>query len=626
MVARMCGIAGKVSSRGPVDPSLVERMCAAQEHRGPDSRGLHSSTGVALGIQRLKVIDLETGDQPIYNEDRTVAVVLNGEVYNFRELREELRARGHVFATAGDTEVIVHLYEEMGPDLVRRLNGMFCFALWDARRERLLIARDRVGKKPLNYYEANGELTFASELAALAADAAMPRRVDSTALDAYLAYGYVPAPSTIWQGVRKLPPGHMLIWEGGRSTVHRYWRLDFSREDDRDLPDLEAAVREQVSAAVRRRLISDVPLGAFLSGGVDSSVVVAEMAFHSSMPVKTFSIGFADQHFNELPKARQIAELFSTDHHEFEVEPDAVGLLPKLVRHYGEPYADSSAIPSFHLAEQTRDHVTVALNGDGGDENFAGYLRHVANSAGAFVDHIPLPARRVTERASAAVLDAQERRSARVYARRYLTTLADSAPDRYAAHVGFFTAAERRSLLAADVARDADQEWTANVLRGAWSTATGSSRLDEILQTDVETYLPGDLLTKIDIATMASSLEARSPLLDPDVMGLAASIPDRYKVRRGSKKWILRHAYRDRLPREILDGPKRGFAVPLGRWLREDLRSWIDERLLDPASASGVLDSEAVQKVVSAHMDGRTDRAQQIWALVCLEEWHRQFA
>src|SRR5262245_2835700 len=342
----MCGIAGKVSRRGDVPTGLVEAMCERQAHRGPDSRGIHRSEGVTLGIQRLRVIDLETGDQPIYNEDRSVAVVLNGEIYNFPELRAELERRGHSFYTKTDTEVIAHLYEERGPKLVEELNGMFAFAVWDEPRRRLLLARDRVGKKPLFYAQGDGWLSFASELTALTADPDVRTEIDASSIDCYLAYGYIPAPWSIWSEVHKLRPAHTLVWENGETETERYWELDYSHKRADDRRQLEEELRERIGAAVRRRMISDVPLGAFLSGGVDSSIVVSEMAAASTQPVKTFSIGFEEEEYDELPRARVIAERFGTEHHEFMVEPDAIDLVPKLVRHYGEPYADSSAIPT----------------------------------------------------------------------------------------------------------------------------------------------------------------------------------------------------------------------------------------------------------------------------------------
>jgi len=621
----VCGIAGKVDRDAGVPTALVERMCALQEHRGPDSRGIFSGEGVGLGIQRLRVIDLETGDQPVYNEDRSVVVVLNGEIYNYRELREELARRGHTFSTHGDTEVIAHLYEEHGANLVEHLDGMFAFALWDARRRRLLIARDRVGKKPLFYAARGGSLSFASELTALMADEEIPREIDPAALDCYLAYGYIQAPRSIWRAVRKLPPAHRLLWEGGEARVERYWRLDYSRKAEAPLPELEEELRDRVSAAVRRRMIADVPLGALLSGGVDSSIVVSEMAEAASGPVKTFSIGFAQEEYDELPLARLTAERYGTEHEELTVEPDAIAIAPKLVRHYGEPYADSSAIPSFYLAQMTREHVTVALNGDGGDESFAGYLRHVANSLSAGLDRVPRPLRRGV--ASAAErLSFGEARGMRSYLRRFLTSVGEDGPGRYAAQISIFDANARGELYGEPVP-DAIRAQTDATISGPWRAASGRSRLDVLLETDVQTYLPGDLLTKMDIASMAYSLEARSPLLDPELMQFAASLPVKYKARLTEKKWILRRAYRGRVPDEVLDGKKRGFGVPLGAWLRAELRDFSREVLLDPSTLElGLFREAPVRALLDLHQSGEGDRSAQIWALLMLALWRREVA
>jgi asparagine synthase (glutamine-hydrolysing) len=621
----MCGIAGKVARVGDVRRASIEAMCARQRHRGPDSHGVHSGEGVGLGIQRLRVIDLETGDQPIYNEDRSVCVVLNGEIYNYRELRERMLERGHTFSTRSDTEVLVHLYEDYGAELVTKLSGMFAFALWDSTARRLVLARDRVGKKPLHFFEGGGELTFASELEALRADPEAPSAIDPSSLDEFLAFGYIPAPNTIWRGVRKLPPGHRLTWEDGRSRVERWWRLDYSRKLDGSTEELEAGVRARVAGAVRRRLIADVPLGAFLSGGIDSSIVVAEMAAQSPRPVRTFSIGFAHERFNELPRARLIAKRYATDHTEFTVEADAVGLLPKIARHYGEPYADSSAIPTFHLAELTRREVTVALNGDGGDESFAGYPRQVANALSGWLDDIPRRPRAAVA-AAAAKLRYGDRLGRSGYARRFLTTLGEEAPDRYASHVGIFSPAERAAVLEPQVAVEVDPDRAARVIRGPWESATGEVPLDRILQVDVETYLPGDLLTKVDIATMAYSLEARSPLLDHEVMEFAAALPARLKAHRLQKKWFLRRAFRGILPDETLDAPKRGFGVPIGSWFRNELRGWVRETLCGrDVVAGGLVRPAEADRIVRAHQDGASDRSAQIWALLCLQAWHTEF-
>jgi asparagine synthase (glutamine-hydrolysing) len=623
----MCGIAGKVSSTAPIAPDLVERMCAAMVHRGPDARGFHRAEGVELGIQRLRVIDLETGDQPIYNEARDVAVVLNGEIYNYRELRDELRGRGHTFATHGDTEVIVHLYEELGPDCMRELHGMFSFALWDSRRRRLVIARDRVGKKPFFYRAGEGSLTFASELAALMEDPEIPRDLDPDALDCYLAYACIPAPLTIWRDVRKLPPAHTLVWDDGRLDLTRYWSLDYSRKINAPEPELAEELRRRIAAAVRRRMISDVPLGAFLSGGVDSSIVVSEMAAAAPVPVKTFSIGFEAPEYNELPQARVIAERFETDHHELVVKPDALALVPKIVRHYGEPFADSSAIPSFHLAELARTEVTVALNGDGGDESFAGYVRYAVNDLTASVDRLPRPLRSSLVAVGERLPRRPGAKSLVSRAQRLLTSLGADAVERYRRHVSLFSSPERDSLLAPEFRASINPDRANEVIGFPWRSASGDSRVDTLMEVDVNTYLPNDLLVKMDIATMAHSLEARSPLLDPEVMEFAAALPPRLKLRRLERKRILRRAYRGRVPDRILDGPKRGFGVPIGHWFRGELHGYARELLLDPMTLGrGYFEPHAVTELLDRHASGEGDRSAQIWGLVMLEEWHRQLA
>ncbi|HSD77401.1 MAG TPA: asparagine synthase (glutamine-hydrolyzing), partial [Solirubrobacteraceae bacterium] len=610
----------------PVDDALLQRMCAALEHRGPDSRGVLADGPAGLGIQRLRVIDLETGDQPIRNEDGSVAVVLNGEIYNFRELRAELRRAGHRFATQGDTEVIVHLYEEHGPACVQRLHGMFAFALWDRRRRRLLLARDRAGKKPLYYALRDGALSWASEMAALLQDDEIPREVDAAALDAYLALGYVPAPLSAFRAVRKLPPAHTLTLEAGHVRVQRYWRLDYSRKlDPVDEPELHERIRAAIRAATRRRMIADVPLGAFLSGGIDSSAVVAAMAEASPEPVKTFSIGFDSDAFDELPHARRIAELFGTDHHEFVVRPDAFEVVPRIVRHHGEPFADSSAIPSFYLAEMTRRHVTVALNGDGGDESFAGYTRYVANRLAARLDRVPGAVRRAGAAAGGRLPAGGAVSSPLNRARRLARALALHPARRYAEYVAWFGARERADIYTDAFRAELRGSCPEDAVAAPWAAASGADVVDVMLEVDVLTYLPGDLLPKIDIATMAHALEARSPLLDHEVMELAASIPADLKVRGGQKKWILRQALRGWLPDEILDRPKQGFSVPIGDWLRGELRDHVRDVLLDPGTLErGYFRADAVTGLLDRHDSGHDGEAKRIWALLMLELWHRE--
>ncbi len=624
----MCGIVGQARSDGqPAARPLLERMCAALEHRGPDSRGLHVDDGVGLGIQRLRVIDLATGDQPIFNEDGSVAVVLNGEIYNYRELRERLERAGHHFSTHSDTEVIAHLYEDEGQELVHQLHGMFGLAIWDARRRRLLLARDRVGKKPLYYAQRRGELSFASELPALLQDDRISRDVDHQALDAFLAYRWVPSPMSAFRSIRKLPPGCTLLFEDGRATVSRYWRLDFAHKRRVDDPrEIDAELREHIRAATARRLISDVPLGAFLSGGIDSSAVVAAMAEASSGPVKTFSIGFENEAFNELPMARLVAKRFATEHHELIVEPRALEIIPRIVRHYGEPFADDSAIPSFYVAEMARRHVTVALNGDGGDESFAGYSRYVANLASSRLERIPRPLRRGIAAAGLRVPPSGRIDSWRSRVRRMSETLAMEGADRYVAYMTELNGLRRDRLYTDEYQDLIGESLASEVMAEPWRASRADSVIDVMLDVDVQTYLPDDLLAKMDVATMASSLEARSPLLDHELMEFAASLPAHLKVQGREKKVVLRRALRGWVPDEVLDAPKRGFRLPIGAWFRGELRDFSRDVLLDSrALGRGYFREPYVRELLDNHAAGVQDHSQGIWTLLMFELWHQEF-
>ncbi len=600
-------------------------MCAALEHRGPDSRGVHLDDGVGLGIQRLAVIDLATGDQPISNEDGTITVVLNGEIYNFRELREELEARGHRFKTRSDTEVVVHLYEELGVDCITRLHGMFGVAVWDAPRRRLLLARDRAGKKPLFYSHRDGVLSFASELTALMQDPDVPRDLDPVALDAYLAFRYIPSPMCAFRAVRKLPPATRLVFEGGGVTLERYWSLDFSRKRDEPEEELLEELREQLRAAVRRRLIADVPLGAMLSGGVDSAAVVAAMAEASSGPVKTFSIGFTDPTLDEREPARLVSERFGTEHHELVVEPDAISIIPAILRHYGEPFADATAVPTFYLAEMARRHVTVALNGDGGDETFGGYQRYVINQAAERTDAIPVAFRRAAAAAGRAVPPTGRINSTRSRVARLSETLPLDACGRYLAYMTDLQNLRREALYSDDFARQIGESAVPGIIGRPWAGSTATSLVDRMLDVDTQTYLPDDLLVKVDIATMAHSLEGRSPLLDHQWMEFAASLPPELKIQGSRKKVALRKALRGWVPDEILDAPKRGFQPPLAGWFRQDLREYARDVLLDPVARDrGYFRPERVQRLLDEHTAGRRDHSQGIWTLLIFELWHRE--
>jgi asparagine synthase (glutamine-hydrolysing) len=624
----VCGIVGQASRNGrPGDRATLERMCAALEHRGPDSRGLHIDAGVGLGIQRLRVIDLATGDQPIYNEDGSIVVVLNGEIYNYRDLRAELEHSGHRFTTRSDTEVIAHLYEEDGPDLVHRLHGMFGLAVWDNKRRRLLLARDRIGKKPVYYAQLGEELSFASELGALLQDERVPRDVDHQALDAYLAYRWVPSPITAFRAVRSLPPGSTLTFEDGRAKVERYWRLDFSRKRTvRDAREVHEELRAQIRAATARRMISDVPLGVFLSGGIDSSAVVAAMSETSSEPVKTFSIGFTSDKFNELPLARIVAERFGTEHHELIVEPDALEVIPRIVRHYGEPFADDSSIPSFYVAEMARAHVTVALNGDGGDESFGGYPRYAVNRASAQLDRVPVALRRALAAAAMRVPESGTIDSWPSRIRRAAETLPLDGAARYVAYMTHLNGLRRERLYTSEYRKLVGESVAFDVMARPWRESGAREVVDRMLDVDVQTYLPDDLLVKMDIATMASSLEARSPFLDHELMELAASLPADMKVRGRETKVILRSALRGWIPDEILDAPKRGFRLPLGDWFRGELREFTREVLLDArATARGYFDQSYVRELLDRHVRAVQDHSQGIWTLLMFELWHREF-
>jgi len=624
----MCGIVGQIKVDGQrPETELLHRMCGAIEHRGPDSRGVHIDDGVGLGIQRLRVIDLVSGDQPIFNEDRSVAVVLNGEIYNHRELRQNLERKGHRFTTQSDTEVIVHLYEEVGTDFVDSLIGMFGVAVWDARERQLVLARDRVGKKPLFYAERDGVLSFASEIQSLLEDQRISRSVDYEALDIYLALRYVPSPLTAFRDVRKLPPAHRLVFRDGRSRTEAYWHLDYrSKRDVKDERELCEELRDRLKTAVRRRLIADVPLGAFLSGGIDSAAVVATMAQESTHPVKTFSIGFDNDRVNELPQARMLASRFGTEHHELMVTPNAIELLPKIIRHHGEPFADATSIPTFYLSEMTRQHVTVALNGDGGDEIFGGYTRYVANLASARVSVLPLTLRRALARIGTAVpangrIDSWPNRI-----RRVAETLPLDPASRYFAYMSHLNGLRQEALYTDSFRESVGVGRAQEAIVDAWRATSATDVLDKMLDTDLRTYLPDDLLTKVDIASMSCSLEARSPLLDHELVEFAASLPTSEKIRGKEKKVIFRRSLRGLVPDEILDAPKRGFHPPLADWLRGDLGGFAREVLLDPvARERGHFRADRVTAMLDRHAKGVEDQSEGIWRLMVYELWHREF-
>jgi len=623
----MCGICGIVSPElGDVRP-IVDRQLELLDHRGPDSRGSFVGSRGVIGQNRLAIIDLVRGDPPITNEDRSVAVVLNGEIYNFRQLRLQLERAGHRFRSQGDTEVIAHLAEELEPvELCRRLDGMFVFAVWDERRGRLVVGRDRLGKKPLFYSQAGEGLIFASEIKALFADPSVPRRVDAAAIPAYLTFGYVPTPRTFFEGVRSVPPGHVLsLRPGDEPVIERYWSPPLTGSDGEGRLQLsisEAAgrVRAHLEDAVRRRLISDVPLGAFLSGGIDSSTVVGIMAQQIDRPVQTFTIGFEDREgYDERPYARMAADRHGTDHHEFVVHPNAVDLVESLVWHHDQPFGDSSAVPTFLLSEMTRGEVTVALCGDGGDELFAGYERFAAGLAARRYSALPAPVQGAL-RGALGLLPTTALRGRAGSLQRFAQVADRGLPDAYRSWISCVQDAERDALL--DGRRD---DWALEDYRDTWRGSQGAHTLDRLLDLNLRTYLLDDLLVKADRMSMAHGLELRSPFLDVELLELAAHLPPRLKARGPSLKRVLRAAVVDIVPRAILRRPKRGFGVPLDRWFREDLRRYMASSVGAPgARIKQHLAPEAVDHLLAEHDSGRSNNGYALWALLTLEVFLRQ--
>jgi asparagine synthase (glutamine-hydrolysing) len=620
----MCGIAGKASTGAPVDPALLDRMCAALEHRGPDAQGTWVDGPVALGMRRLAIIDLQHGEQPFHGEDGATTLVFNGEIYNHEPLRAELQSRGHRFASRSDGEVIVHLWEELGPRCVERLRGMFAFAIWDAGRGELFLARDRIGKKPLFYAPRADALTFGSEPRAVLQDPDVPRDPDPAALDAFLVNQYVPHDRCAFRALRKLPPACTLRWRpGGEPLVERYWRLEYTPKRRMARAEAVERLREEILEATRLRLMSDVPLGAFLSGGVDSSVVVAAMAHMSSEPVKTFSAAFPGTIVDEGPHARAVAERYGTDHHELVIEPPEPALLPRIAWHFGEPFADPAALPTFQLSELVRSRVTVALNGDGGDESFAGYDRYGQLIFTRPAERLPLGLRRALARAARRLAGGDEGRAPAPRAARLARRLTLDPARRYADLFRFLSNAQRDRLYTPDFKAAIAGSDPLEHVAGAWEARAGLDWTDRLMATDLDTYLADDLVAKVDVMSMAHSIEVRSPLLDTELMAFAATLAPEYKAHRGERKLLLREAARAWLPDGILDRPKQGFAVPLKQWLRAELASAPEELLLDPvARGRGLLEPAAVEALIAEHRAG-TDQAQALWALMMLELWFR---
>ena len=620
----MCGIAGIVSKdRGArIDGATIRAMCDAIVHRGPDDEGIYAQGPVGLGMRRLSIIDLAGGHQPIFNEDRSIAIVFNGEIYNFPELRPELERRGHRFTTNSDTEVIVHLYEDMGPACVTKLRGMFTFALYDRRRDKLLIGRDRLGKKPMHYALAGDRLLFGSEIKSILAVAPELARIDHQALLQYMYFGYILDPLTAFLPIRKLPPGHLLEFERGELRIQQYWDLpQYATYSPSSEEECLVEMERRLAEAVRIRLISDVPLGALLSGGTDSSIVVALMARASSDPVKTFSIGFKQTDFNEAPYARLVAERFHTDHHELILEPDIVGTVEKLTRSLEEPFGDSSMLPTYFISCLARQHVTVALSGDGGDEVFAGYDRYRTALHDRAFPWVPEWTRSLYRN------HIHQRLPYSVPGRSLAYSISLPWDKRYAEDVSLQPIFRELRLLSEDVLARAEQDDPLNALHHYLERAPAKDPLSRLLYLDSKTYLPGDILTKVDRMSMLTSLEVRVPILDHVFLEWATSLTPEWKMRGGKQKYMLKKlAQRVGVPRELLDRPKQGFALPLVHWTRHDLKDMIMSVLLEPRTLQrGYFKPEAVRQLLDEHFRQRRNHSGRIWRLLAFELWHRNY-
>ncbi len=620
----MCGIVGILHCNGSeqVSGDVIHKMCEAIAHRGPDDEGVYLSNNIGLGMRRLSIIDLVTGHQPIHNEDKTVWIVLNGEIYNFPELRKELIEKGHTFYTHSDTEVIVHLYEEHGTDCFSRLNGMFTIAIWDAGRKQLVLGRDRVGKKPL-YYTFDGEkLIFASELKSMLFVPDFQRKVNLKAVDCYLTFGCVPGEFSIFENVCKLPAGHILVYKNQTIDISSYWNLDFGKvNEDKGERFYIETLRELFFDSVKRRLISDVPLGAFLSGGVDSSAIVAAMAQLGVKDIKTFTIGFEERDYSELPYAREVADFLGTDHYELIVHPEMTKLLPELVWFFDEPFADSSVVPTYYVSKLARSEVTVILSGDGGDELFAGYTRYIDLPLAKAIQAVPEALRLNVIHKLAACLPSGFKGA------NLIKSASGNAFDYYASKINYFDI-EKKSLLYSEEFRqevnncNMPLDW----LRTYFNEFDGVSNTSRRQYADIKMYLPDTILTKVDRASMAVSLETRAPLLDYRIVEFAGTIPDRYKMPNGRTKNILKEMARGMLPQNIIDRKKKGFAIPKDAWFRSQLKEFAADILLSStAKERGYFNLSYVETLLKEHNNGQHDFSDQIWALLCLELWHLKY-
>ena len=620
----MCGIFGVMqTSASSVSPDVLRRMGQVIHHRGPDGSGTFTDDRLMMGMTRLAIIDVEGGQQPLYSEDKNIVVVCNGEIYNFRELRAELREKGYRFSTGSDSEVVAHLYEELGPACVGKLSGMFGLAIWDRRRQRLVLARDRLGIKPLYMLRDADRMLFASELKSILECPGVEREIDPVALREYLALGYVPAPLSMLKGIEKLLPGEVLVAENGNVTRERYWMPPAGTAENRDEKSWAASIAETMEQAVVSQMVSDVPLGAFLSGGVDSSAVVAYMAKNSDQPVKTYSIGFdldsGGSYYNELPYARQVAELFGTDHHEIVVRPDVATLMPELLWHMDEPIADAAFITTYLVSKFAREDVTVILSGVGGDELFGGYRRYWGDHLARIYKRVPGPIRRGLIQPLARALPGD--RHSPIYnwfrlAKGFISGAELEADERYEQHIRVFNRDDLAAMLSGHVGS------RSTAMERAFAEARAEEPLNRVIEVDLKTQLPDDLLMLTDRMSMAASLECRVPLLDDSLLDLAMRMPPEMKVHRTALKRGLKLALRGVLPDEIIDRKKRGFGAPIGAWFKQELSAFLDTVLEEQAvRRRGVFDWEHLQKLKNLHRSNRGDYTDHLLCMMNFELW-----
>jgi len=622
----MCGICGVVSFEPDeeTNKNIVKRMTEALRHRGPDDEGYYQDALAALGMRRLSIIDLHTGQQPIANEAKNIWVVYNGEIYNFRQLRTELEQLGHQFKTNSDTEVIVHAYEEYGEACVQRFNGMFALALWDVPNHRLFLARDRVGIKPLYYWTDGKKLVFGSELKALVQHPDVPRRVDPAALDLFLSLEYIPAPRTIYSGVYKLLPGHTLVFEPEDLKLSQYWDVPYNPITDREEVCAEA-LAELIQDAVRIRLVSDVPLGAFLSGGIDSSTVVAYMSQFSSEPVRTFSIGFEDDTYNELPYAEAVARHYKTEHHYQVLNPDIANLAESLLHHQDEPFADTSVFPTYLVSKLARDSVKVVLSGDGGDELFAGYDTYLAEQLYRYYGWLPGSLRQRALPAFANWIPPQPAKKGLINKFKRMVEGGALDPNlQHARWMIFLSHNEKRKLYQPDLRATLDDSLSTALFSGYFDKGARFDRLAQQQYVDLKTYLADDILTKVDRMSMAVSLEARVPLLDYRIIEFALNLPPSMKLDRSRTKVILRRAMQKLVPELVLEKPKQGFSIPMKHWLRSSLKPLMQDLLSHESLRQvGYFNPDTVSSWIQEHLDGRVNHSHRLWALMAFELWRR---